>query len=172
MIYVHCVLIRLSPKGTMGSMSDICDDMEQPWALMYLSEATCRFPACFRNSSAFSQMRRHVLPTLNVHVGATGSSVPVAEHSAIPIVSPNAQPFCDVATASTIAILLPVQSWSVRIRRFRCGFGRRIWWPVRHLACRLFSSSDNSVCRARDRFPDTPQATRWHSAPRPGSDWR
>ena len=105
----------------------------------------------------FSQMRLRVLLTLNARAGATGSSVPGAERSVLPIVSPNVQPFCDVATASTIAISLPVQSWS-RTHTPLSGvvLRRRTWLPVRHLACRLIQFQRQlGLIALRDRFPDT-----------------
>ena len=48
---------------------------------------------------------------------ATGSAVLVAERLAMPIVSPIAQPFCEVATVSTIATSRLAPSWNAPTHR-------------------------------------------------------
>lgn len=159
--FVAC-LSGCHPNPTTGSMLSICADVGRPWLSTCLSEAICRFRARCRSSSVSSLTRRRARLTLSAHDGATGSSVLVAERLAIPIVSPIAQPFCDVATASTIATSPPARSWNARTRRSRLVLGgvpgcqphtRHIRRPV-PAATRAVS--------LRNGLSDSPQATRWH----------
>ena len=66
-------------------MSNIFYDMEQPWALMYWSEATCRFTARFRNSNAFRSLLGIVGDEFDIAPGANMEDFTLMNQEMLPM---------------------------------------------------------------------------------------
>ena len=151
-------------------MLSFCITLEPPWRSTFLSEAICRFPARCLSFSVSSLMKQRALLTLSEQDGVTASFA----HNAGWLTSRGtflrARGYFAAVIAAVTQASLPAPSWNVRTRRSRCGSGRRIWLPVRLLACRPFSFSGSSACRAM-RPPSryfTSCAPGWHVLTRIG----
>src|SRR3990170_6269388 len=144
---IWCVLIRLSPRPTTGSMLSICANWRQPWLSTCLSEAICHFRARFRSSSDCFRTKRPARPTLSAPDGAVDSSVTTARHPESRTALPIAPAFSGVAIATAMRASPLARSWNDRTHRSRFGSGQPTWSPAKRPACRPSSSSGNSDCR-------------------------
>lgn len=119
-----------------GSRLSTCILVKKSFFLMSLNEAICHLRVCLRNSSDFSLVRQHAQPVFSTSGRSTGSLALFAGWSMYRDTYSRVLECSSVGFVNATCARLVAQPWLTHIRRFRLGFGRPAWLPIRHLRYR------------------------------------